>query len=616
MREYRHFHVLMTVLFATMLGLAPAEEPAKAESPGRLKLATERVVIFKDGFALFVKNATATADAQGRVYTAEVPDGAILGCFWASSDGKALTMRAEWDEDREERATETACITTVELLRANKGKKVVLGLTREKAPDVAGTIAEVLDLPPEKEKRPAEGRGPRPVQRLVWRQGQYMAQQEELPEASAEQPLERVRELTPRGGELVAVDTEGGRVVLPVGEIRTVSGAEVSIKMVRREEVVRHNKRLSFELGADAAGKPAALKLMYFAEGVRWIPTYRIAGALVDKAEIALQGEVVNEAEDIEGAAVDLVVGVPNFRFKHVVSPLSLERNLRQALLASNPSLMRNDQLSNGQFMQRAGEWRGREAAVAPDAGALNLAPELAAGGHQDLFVYSAKTLNLKKGARATLPLWQSAAPLRHIYTLDVKFARDARSGGYGKQAQYADQGMGVSPLKLDQQQVWHQYELANTGNMPWTTGAALILKDQLPLGQELLTYTAPGVKSLLPVTVAVDMTGSYQEEELARQPNALNWSGTQFAQIRKKASITVANNRKEKSLTRVCIGIGGKADKASDGGVVKIDDHRNEDWQNGGYAAVNNHSDVTWELELEPGQTKTLTFEVAMYIH
>jgi len=43
---------------------------------------------------------------------------------------------------------------------------------------------------------------------------------------------------------------------------------------------------------------------------------------------------------DIRVAALDLVVGVPNFRFKDVVSPLTLERVMRQALQETAPTLM------------------------------------------------------------------------------------------------------------------------------------------------------------------------------------------------------------------------------------------------------------------------------------
>src|SRR6185436_4415002 len=118
----------------------------------------------------------------------------------------------------------------------------------------------------------------------------------------------------------------------------------------RREEVTNRHKRLTFELGAptgarkDSAerpspGSPVKLTIVYFTPGVRWIPTYRVGGELKTDAAINLQAELLNELEDIDGAALDLVVGVPSFRFKGVISPMSLERELRNALITAAPQL-------------------------------------------------------------------------------------------------------------------------------------------------------------------------------------------------------------------------------------------------------------------------------------
>lgn len=195
---------------------ATADDPPAAKppaDPGHLTVVTERVVIFKDGYALFVKGAQGTADAQGRVYTESVPDAAVLGCVWAvtgKDDDKIVAMRSEWHESKETRTKETACITTLELLRANTGKSVTLGLTREKATDVVGQLVEVLDLPPEVL---APGAGP------------------------VFPPGETAIETAPRGGQLVAVATDHGRIVLPVAEVRTVSGADIVTKMTRTENV-------------------------------------------------------------------------------------------------------------------------------------------------------------------------------------------------------------------------------------------------------------------------------------------------------------------------------------------------------------------------------------------
>src|SRR5687768_15851780 len=72
------------------------------EEGAQVKLKAERVVVFKDGYALVAKSASGTADGEGRVFTRQVPEAAILGSFWAVGEGqRVLGMRAEWDEKRE-----------------------------------------------------------------------------------------------------------------------------------------------------------------------------------------------------------------------------------------------------------------------------------------------------------------------------------------------------------------------------------------------------------------------------------------------------------------------------------------------------------------------------------
>ncbi len=570
-----------------------------AADDARLTIATERVVVFKDGYALFLKTAHGTADGEGLVFTDEVPDGAVLGTFWATAaDGSVVPMTAQWVERRERRERTTACVSTLELLRANVGKAVALGLASAPTTTLTGTVIEVLDLP----ASDAPEAGAPSASAFA----HMMSGREDAPKM--ERVAGAVRELVPQGGALVVVDTAEGRMVLPTSDVRTVSGRELTTTIVRQEEVFTRVKRLSFPLGVKAGGSRVDLRLLYFSEGVRWIPTYRVSGELIDQATIALQGELLNEAEDIIAAPIDLVVGVPNFRFKTTVSPLALEATLRSALVAAVPSLM-NSQYSNGTFAQRAGERRGD---ASGPAGVTDLAPDLAAERQQDLFVYSVPATTLRKGMRATLPLWQMTAPLSHLYTLDIAIVRDAQSGARAPERDPADP---QSPLRFAEHRVWHQFQLANTGTGPWTTGAALILRGNVPLGQELLTYTPAGRTSLLPVTVAVDMCGDFTETEIARVPNALEWAGYNYASVRKTVTVTVSNLRGERSRTRVSVALGGRASEVSDAGTVQLGDFRASDWNDNGQRAPNNHSDVRWDLDLAPGEIKTLTFTCEAYV-
>ena len=125
------------------------------------------------------------------------------------------------------------------------------------------------------------------------------------------------------------------------------------------------------------------------------------------------------------------------------------------------------------------------------------------------------------------------------------------------------------SPLRLAANNVWHQLELANSTGVPWTTGPIMLLRKFLPLGQELLTYTPRGARTLLPVTVAVDVRGTYAEQEIDREAKALYWGNHQWARIRKKGTVTLTNYRDEPISMLVTVSTGGRAESASDDATI-----------------------------------------------
>jgi len=591
------FLAAIPLLGVPAVGTARADDGAPSASPAepaRLTLTTERVVVFKDGYALFLKVGTATADAEGRVFTDAGPTNAVLGTVWATSEAKkVIGLRSETVTTVERRETKGAALTPLELLRANVGRDVTVDFTREGVAAVAGRLLSILEAPP----RPPDPAAVEP------------------PRLDAP-PGREVRLLAPTGGTYATLALSSGTTqVFPIGEVRTVSGRDLVTEIARAEEVTVRTRRLTMELGAEAAGKPQTVRLLYFTDGMRWIPTYRVGGGLVSDAELALQGEVINQAEDVKGASLDLVVGVPAFRFKDIGSPLTLESVMRGTLSRVAPQVMAQQMASNRFSNAIRNDRGGFDESESAGPSSLETAPELATEASQDLFLYGVGKVTLGRGARATYPLWQSTTALRHLYTMDVQVVRNYQSGEHSYRSSKRSIAEDTRPSRsTGSSPVWHELELANGGPLPWTTGAALMLKDGVPLGQDLLPYTAPGSKSLVPMTIAVDLRGRYEEQEVRREPSVLKWSGYTYSRVFKKGTLTLRSSRKEASPVRVTLSIGGSVEAATEGGVVKLNDLRGEDWASGA-ASVNNHSDVTWELTLAPGETKTLEVSFAFYV-
>jgi len=564
MHRAAHHRSWEIAVVATLLGAGPALGKPDA-LPSQLDFSTERVIVFKDGHGLFVKSATGVVDDEGRLFTEQVPPTAVLGTFWASAEPHAIrTLKAHEVEQAVETSVVTDCVTNLELLRANQGR--ALTLTTHRDGTWSGLLADVLEL--DLDAPPAAG----------------------------------------AGGAAAVLESNGRQRIIPIADIRTIEGDGLATTMTRVTRTAEAVKRLTFQFDRAARGRRVTVQMLYFTPGIRWIPTYRVEGELLSNAQIELQAEILNELEDLEGAALSLVVGVPNFRFADTVSPLSLESVMRSALGQVRNGL--DLQLSNATFAQRAGEWRGDYAAGPADqADVAAIAPELAAAGEQDFFVYSVEDFDLERGARATIPLWRSTVPLRHLYTADFHVVRDHRSG-----ATYQDADAGGSPLRLASNRVWHQLELTNTTDVPWTTGPALLLRSFLPLGQDLLTYTPLGGCALLPMTVAVDVRATQDEVEIGRQANVLSWGGYAWSIIRKRGTVTITNYQAEAIDARISVTTGGRVTSATREGSIHVDDMHAADWQGGAYS-INNRSIVTWPVKLDPKQTVTVEYEVELYV-
>ncbi len=468
----------MALLFIPTLALLMTSVVAEAQSPPALDVRARQIIVFKDGYSMFVKQATGKVDQAGRAHIKGIPGSMVLGSFWIVPE--------------------------------------------------SGTLKHIV------------------------------AKQQIIPKQGSQ-------------------ETE---------------------------------KSLELQFGPETAGRDMAATMLYFAPGIRWIPAYRIALGDKDKADMKMQAEILNEAEDLNDAEIDLVIGVPNFRFKDIVSPMSLEATLRNALRQAAPQLM-SQSMSNVIMSQSLGDMRAQagEAALPSTAGSTPSIPlELAGEQAHDLFVYRIGKFALRSGERAAVPVISASVPFRHLYTWEVRLTRSGTEAVPGDN-QY------TSPARLLKNEVWHQIELTNTTDVPWTTGAVIIMDDHLPIAQELLTYTSKGAKVQVPLTIAVDIRGTYAEEETNRELKAIRFDGHDYIRISKKGTLRIANHKEESAELIVKCDFGGNATRVSDEGRVSVGDFDPEDWKElRGGGVLNGHSTIHWDLVLKPKETKELTCEYFYY--
>ena len=566
-----------------VVGFVGGDEPQDSKpvkKPGNIELTTEQVVIFKDGYCLVVKDGVAKTDENGFAHTYEVPDAAVLGSFWAIPEaGKIKSMVAGWEETKTEEVKDINCTNVLSIIKANVGRQCRFEVGNDQ---YDGKLLKLLSNPVDK-----------PPQNHLAAELRSRSSQLIVATAPASHFLLR---------------SEAGDVMVAVNQVKNLTIDQMVSTTQQRSFEVTKKKKLKFDFGQP--NQDVKIKLMYFRPDVRWIPTYRIeltdepfknksGNAPRNTARIAMQGEILNEAEDLIDVPVHLVVGVPNFRFRETPSPMILEAQMKNSLASVAPNLMGNNNrfsnsISNGIYTQRAGEFRSNRASGGNGSAAIDMPEELSGKASQDLFVYKLDKMTLKKGERASVPILTTEVGYRDVYTWDIAVKHS--------ESHAATSAALASPLVLSENRVWRQIELVNDTDIPWTTGAAMFVDGFQPLAQELLTYTSPGGICRVPVTVAVDLRGKADDREVSRDLQALKWRGRSYAKVVGEINAELANNKSVKVPVEVSIRFGGKATKASADGKISLSGYNEKDWERGG-DAINNSSIVRWKAEIEPGE-------------
>jgi hypothetical protein len=324
-------------------------------------------------------------------------------------------------------------------------------------------------------------------------------------------------------------------------------------------------------------------------DSIGWIPEYFIELGENNTATLRLNANVVNNALDITNAEVNFVVGVPNFQQGNLQEPLSSEQDISEILAALGGGQITYNVMSN--------VMEGRAPMMKNIAD--NSQPVNADGTTvEDYFFYTLKNISLKKGQRASIPLLEANVPVRDIYAAELP----SNNGGI---IPFAGQ-------KPRETQVYHSIELTNMTSKPWTSGSAFLVTtengQQRPLAQDILPYAPKGAKSEVKITVASDIKVTDDEQEIARDSDQKRKNGQLYDDVTVEAHITV-KNYKDKPVTldlhRIIYGDLQKSD--ADWKTTREVDM---------YNASNPKNNVTWEVTVNGGDEKVITYHYKVEIN
>lgn len=547
---------LTVVSLAFGMGIALAAEPAQTPT---VQTHLKRVALFKNGFGFFVREGVLTDDKAVVVLGPFAAPS--YGTFWVASPSRSQLASLVAREVTVPEKIEARTVS--ELLRANIGREVKLG-----GPwDGAAIIGKILGFAPDR-SAPTPAPEPYGMGLLLPNEGSY-----------------------PSGpGGYMLIETAFGVIALDPSNYGIITFPSKDILTTLYRDTMRY--QLEATLREPKAGD--WLSVSYLARGITWAPSYLIDISDPKQARLSAKALIINEAEDLENTHIDLITGFPNLQFADLTSPISKKENLAQFLQALARGPARAEDVSvmtqNVAFM---GGGRGGGAGGGPMRGGGDIIPgygrAVAGQVAEDLFLYPLENVNLKKNETGYYPLFTETVPYTEFYEWQVPDYIGVE-GYYGRQGQLEEPEV-----------VWHSLRLTNATKMPWTTAAAQILKDGQIIGQDTLNYTAPTAETVVKITRAVSVHAEQTEVELNREREAIRMYGDSFDRVTIKGMLTVTNYKDKTVSVEITKTISGEV-KETDRKAKDITPAR-------GLKAMNPVHELTWKIELKPGESKDISY-------
>jgi hypothetical protein len=578
-----------------LLAFLFASVTAAGEAAPRFDGKVVTVSVFKNGYGFFRVEGTATVK-DGKVEVSPVP-AAALGTWWFYTRKSGATIEEALAAQREVTANRTP-LSVDELISANIGRDAIIETEKAKYMGAILPNWAVTANPPFSDQRFGQDGSPAPsVPRPV---------------------LSRDVELKAKDGSLISIRSAD------IHSVSIVKGANEFGEKKKEGYVTLFTK--------GAADGQLELGYQFLQKGIRWIPSYRIE--LVDEktAQLVLQGEVVNDIQDLDGATLQLVVGVPNFVSGDLLSPLAYVSEMpRLSVFFQPPSAdgRRSGYYSNYMASQRVdnlsnvGTWNagaaGGSAPEAPDAAAFAIAPEITGKGVSDLFYYTKDDVTLSSGERASLNVLSAQLAYTDVYKWRAVDKMLKNSNAYRNVYDRLTNGEFNYPGNITpdvaaklaelsrQDAAEHFVRLTNSSGKPFTSGPALLFTKGDVLAQDVLNYTPAGSTADVKITAAPDVKVNQKEEETSRERGVRVYSSRNYDFVKGKVTLTVANSKKESIHMIVTKTFNGTVMEAPAGGTATQDTSE--------LAGVNPHTSVEWEFDLEPGASKELVVTYSTYI-
>jgi hypothetical protein len=564
MKIPRRFALVVAICVVWSLAAHSGEAPAP-------ELKTAAVAAFKNGLAFVVKQGDVRLEAG--VGNLEPVPNATLGSLWiAPNDAGASLDRVV--ARRNKLSVQQSLTTLADVLLANAGKVVTVVDNSQK--EYTGEIVGFRQAQPA--EKASDGSAP-----LSNSSGESLYA---IGLTSAPQPHGAPEFLLLKSdGKLLALYFHNiARVILPADSV-----------LQRSQEEER--KALQFKI--KGVTDHASLTMGYLEHGLGWTPSYLVSLQDGEKAQITMQAVLVNDAEDLRNTDLFFVVGVPNFAYSNLPSPMALQQSLLEFMQAAAKKDDMSLRYSNAIMGQAVGGMLDRDALAAP--GLTSTAEELQGVQEEDLFLYSRKDVTLARGERATYNVFSDTVSYEHIYEWNLD--DQPRVDGFGNPQSIPVTGSDRS-LK---ENVWHALRLKNTTKFPWTSAPTLVISGTKPIAQDTVPYTPKSATSDLKLTIATDIRASHEENEVERQRDVQRRHNYNYDEVTVEGKLTIKNYKSKEVRLSIADRVRGTLESQTDNGKSeKLAE---------AIAVDNPLTRLTWEVTLQAGEEKVIKYRYKVWL-
>ncbi|HUL15347.1 MAG TPA: hypothetical protein VLV88_05075 [Terriglobales bacterium] len=559
MRISKILAVFLSICLAVPLVVLP-DEPPDAH------LKTVAVAAFKNGLSFVIRQGDVQLEnSTGRI--SAIPE-ATLGTLWIAPNEPGTSLE-EVIAYRYKVSGERSLTSLASVLLANAGKTVTVNYNNKEF------TGEIVGL------RESEMPAPEP-QPLSFSEGQPGYSFSSNPPAHA-------------APEYLLLKSEGKLLALHLSAIQEAYLPSDAVLQEKQEE-----ERRAMRFKIKGAGSHTGLTMGYLEHGLGWTPSYMISLQDDNTAKITMQAVLTDDAEDLNGADVFFVVGVPNFSYSSTLSPMAMQETLLQFMKdAESRDARRNSLYSNA----IAGQLVADEVSIASAPSFATTVAELSGAPEEDLFLYTRSGVTLARGERAMFNVFSGDVSYEHIYEWEVQ--DQTRVDGFGNVVQ--PNYNANSPDTANVNNIWHCIRLKNSTKFPWTSAPAMVISGTRPISQDTLPYTPKAAGSDLKITIATDIRSTHEEREIARQQNVERRRGYNYDLVTVEGTLKAKNYKSKEVRLKIGKTLRGEVESQTDGGkAVKLGEAIQTD---------NPMSRLTWEITLKPEEARTITYRYKIWV-